>query len=75
MCFDRDPVKRPTAHELLQHSFSIQKDLNEVLLEDESMTSSIAAKSHHIRFLIVTISPSQVSIPFYSISSLIQHQH
>ena len=36
-CFHRDPSKRPSVQKLLQHSFFTEDDLNESLLEDESV--------------------------------------
>jgi len=56
-CFHRDPTKRPTAHESLQHCFFTQVDPNESLVEDESVVGSIMTALHDTRCPISPISP------------------
>jgi len=59
-CFHRDPTKRPTAYESLQHSFFTQIDPNESLIEDESVASSMVKNSLQKHCPISPISPVQI---------------
>lgn len=47
-CFHRDPSKRPSVQKLLQHSFFTEDDLNDSLLEDESLRGGSVIGSRSI---------------------------
>jgi len=56
LCFNRDPIERPTAHESLQHSFFTLIDPDESFIDEGSITGSTGSCAN--RSPISPISPS-----------------